>query len=292
MAPMSIPRSLFAILHVAAFMTLQSFVAHAAAQGMEAARTAFAQGSFLTAAEIARPLGTPEGAALAARSELAQGDFLAPPSKRRESFERAEKDARELIALDPKNPEGHLYLALALGFLGRMEGGIAAHFAGYAAEARVHIDKALALAPENAWAHALSGGWNLEIVHDGGLIGETIYGASLEKGCADYARALELDPGNTAIAYQDALQLSTMGNVRRRAEAIRVLGVALQSTPGDALEVLSRRRAQRLKLVLDTHDDVGLRTIIRDQLGPPAGGALVPAKSDRFHPLGAAGSPR
>ncbi|HEX7777395.1 MAG TPA: hypothetical protein VF449_12790 [Parvibaculum sp.] len=268
-------------------MTLQSLVTIAAAQGLDAARTAFAQGAFLDAAALARPLGTSDGAALAARAELAQGDFLATSATRRSNFEQAEKDARTAIALDPNNPEGHLYLALALGFLGRMDGSIAAHFAGYAAEARAHIDKALALAPDSPWPHALSGGWNLEIVHDGGMLGETLYGASLEKGCADYARALEIDPRNTAIAYQYALQLSAMGTSQRRAQATRVLGIALQSAPGNALEVLSRRRAQRLKLVLDTHDDVGLKAIIRDQLGTPAqinGGSL--------HPLGADGAPR
>jgi tetratricopeptide (TPR) repeat protein len=288
MRAMSISRAFIVAAYMAAFVTVQSLTAHAAAQGMEAARAAFAQGSFLTAAEIARPLGTAEGAALAARAELAQGDFIAPPSARRERFEQAEKDARTVIALDPTNAEGHLYLALALGFLGRMDGSVAAHFAGYAAEARAHIDKALALAPDSPWPLALSGGWNLEIVHDGGMIGETIYGASVEKGCADYARALEIDPGNTAIAYQYALQLAAMGSAQRRAQALRVLGTALQSQPDDALETLSRRRAQHLKLVLDTHDEVGLKTIIRDQLGTPA---TIPPGGN-LRPLGATGSPR
>lgn len=287
MLSMRISRVCFAVIQAAIFLTVQSFVAHADAQGMDVARKAFDEGAFLDAANLARPLGTSEAAALAARAELAEGDFRAPRAAKRDNFKRAEEDARAAIERDPKNPEGHLYLALALGFLGRMDGSLAAHFAGYATEARRNIDMALALAPDSAWAHALSGGWNLEIVRDGGMLGESIYGASLEKGCADYARALELDPRNTAIAYQYALQLVAMGTASRWTEAMNILGSALDSEPGDVLEALSRRRAQRLKLVLSTHDEAALKAIIRDQLGAPAA-----ETAGNRRPLGATGSPR
>ncbi len=247
----------------------------AALQGIDAARAAFTRGDFVEAIAAARLLGTAQGAALAARAGLAQGDFIASPSTRRSVFQQAEMDARLAIARDPQNPEGHLYLALALGFLGRMDGTLAAHFAGYAEEARQHIDRALALAPQSAWAHALSGGWNLEIVRDGGMLGETLYGASLDKGVAAYRRALELEGDNTAIAYQYALQLLALGGAPRRAEALRELASALKPQPEDAaaedaVELLARRRAQRLKLALDTHDDVALKDILRTQLGEPS----------------------
>jgi tetratricopeptide (TPR) repeat protein len=247
----------------------------AAVQEIEAARSAFARGDFAQAATLGRALATAEGSALAARAALAEGDFIASPSSRRNIFQQAEADARAAIARDPQNPEGHLYLALALGFLGRMDGSIAAHFAGYAEEARRHIDLALALDPESAWAHALSGGWNLEIVRDGGMIGETLYGASLDKGMAAYRRALELESGNAAIAYQYALQLLALGGAAHRAEALRELATALKPKAEDAVELLARRRAQRLKLALDTHDDVALKNILRAQLGEPASNLAV-----------------
>lgn len=266
--------------------------ATASAQGMDLARAAFEEGDFAEAASLARDAATAEGAALAARAALAEGDFVAPPSARRTAFEQAEKDARAAIALDPQNPEGHLYLALALGFLGRMDGSLAAHIAGYAEEARAHIDRALALDPDSAWAHALSGGWNLEIVRDGGMLGETLYGASLDKGVAAYRRALELEEGNTAIAYQYALQLLALGGPMRRAEAQQALAASLKPKPEDAVERLARRRAQRLKLALDTHDDMALKTILRDQLGEPATlPAQKPPRSGAAHGL-AIGSPR
>jgi tetratricopeptide (TPR) repeat protein len=254
-----------------------SFAASASAPDMIAARAAFERGDFAEAATLARPLSTPEGLSLAARAALAEGDFVSSPPERRRTFLQAETDARAAIARDPQNIEGHLYLALALGFLGRMDGSLAAHFAGYAEEARKHIDRALVLDPESAWANALSGGWNLEIVRDGGMLGETIYGASLDKGLAAYRRALEIEPGNAAIAYQYALQLLALGGAPHRAEVLRALSRALKPKPEDAVEILARRRAQRLKLALDTHDDVAVKGILREQLGAPAS---APPRSD------------
>lgn len=242
-----------------------------ASEGLEAALDACARGEFREAAAMARELRTSEGMALAARAELAEGDYLAPRSSRRDEFEQAARDAREAIALDPQNPEGHLYLAVALGFLGRIDGSIVAHFAGYAEEAREHIDRALAIAPANPWANALLGGWNLEIVRDGGPIGESLYGASLEKGVSAYERALALDAGNVAIAYQYALQLVALGGDTRRAEARRVLADALVSRPNDASDALAHRRAEVLMSVLDMRDEARLRIILRDRLGISAG---------------------
>ena len=165
---------------------------------------------------------------MAARATLAEGDFNGTPATRRKLFIAAEADARRAIARDPQDPEGHLYLALALGFLGRVDGTLVAHFAGYADEARKEIDTALALDPQSAWAHALDGGWNLEISRDGGLIGEQMYGASPEKGIAAFRKALSLKPDNAAIAYQFALQLLAMGGAAHRAEAYHVLARSLE----------------------------------------------------------------
>ncbi len=241
-----------------------------ASEGFKAALDACARGEFREAAQMARALGTSEGMALAARAELAEGDYLASRSSRRDEFERAARDAREAIALDPQNPDGHLYLAVALGFLGRIDGSIVAHFAGYAEEARDHIDRALAIQPANPWANALLGGWNLEIVRDGGSIGESLYGASLEKGVSAYEHALALDAGNVAIAYQYALQLAALGG-NHRVEARRVLVSALFSRPNDASEILAYRRAEALMSAFDMHDEARLRGILRDRLGISAG---------------------
>lgn len=234
-----------------------------------AAREAFAQGDFRRAATLAHEAGAAEGEALAARAELADGDFVEHGEASHEDFRQAAKSARAALQLDPDNVEGHLYLALALGFLGRLEGSVAAHFAGYPEEARKHIDRALELAPTDPWANALLGGWNLEIVNDGGVLAETIYGASREKGIAAYNYALALDPGNPAIAYQYALQLVAMGGAWPRAEAYQVLKTSLRAEPADAFQRFAWQRAEQMMLALESHDDVALRAIMKDRLSAP-----------------------
>ncbi|MDO8290216.1 MAG: hypothetical protein Q7T44_13450 [Parvibaculum sp.] len=248
---------------------VQAAPVHAAE--LDAARAAFAAGDFLTAARLAREGESADAYALAARAELAQGDFSAAPQDRRALFVDAEADARRAVALAPDKAGGHLYLALALGFIGRLDGNIAAHFAGLAHDARSHIDRALVLDPNNAWGHALDGGWNLEIARGGGLIGETLYGASFDKGVAAYRRALKFEPQNTAIAYQFALQLLDANIFVHRDEAYRILVHALKPKDEDAVERLARRRAQRLKIVLETRDTPTLKAILREGLGAGAG---------------------
>lgn len=237
-------------------------------------REIFSQGDFSKAAQEARKTDAPGAAALAARAALAEGDFDTDIKNRRAVFIAAEQDARRAIARDPNDPEGHLYLALALGFLGRMDGSLVAHFAGYADEARTHIDRALALDPQSAWAHALDGGWNLEISRDGGMLGEQLYGASREKGILAFRKALSLEPDNTAIAYQFALQLLALGSTQNSLEAQRVLAHALKAKPDDkedVVELLARYRAQRLKLALDTHDEQTTKFILHQALGDFSG---------------------
>ena len=252
---------------------------------IEQIRKIFNEGEFARAAAEARQCDAPGADALAARAALSEGDFHGTPATRRKIFLAAEADARRAIARDPQDPEGHLYLALALGFLGRVDGTLVAHFAGYADEARREIDEALKLDPQSAWAHALDGGWNLEILRDGGVIGERIYGASPEKGIAAFRKALTLQPDNAAIAYQFALQLLAIGGVVHRAEAYRVLVRSLEPKEENAVERLARQRARRLKLTLDTHDDLAMKFILREALGSFSGaqgnasGGLLPRGS-------------
>ena len=252
--------------------------APAAEMGIAAARRAFAEGAFVQAAELAHTAGGAEGAALAARAELVYGDYLAPVSERYQNFIRAEADARRAIALAPGDPEGHLCLALALGLISREKGSLVAHFAGYAKEARLHIDLARRLAPGSAWGEALLGGWNLEIVRAGGIVGSLFYGASLEAGMAAYARAFARDPVNVSIAYQYAVQIVALGETPHRAEATRRLAVSLdRDVPADALARLAHERAMRLMGALQARDDAAVRAIMRAELGTVDGRDVRPA---------------
>lgn len=234
---------------------------------VQQADRAFREGDFLRAVRLGLAAGNARGSALAAWAELAQGKFVAPTSERMADIRQAEKDARRALALDSQEVDGHLALVVALGLIGRQEGFLAAHFDGLASEARQHIDRALALAPANPWANALLGGWNLEILANGGVIGGDIYGASVEQGMNAYARALALDPDNSQIAYQYAVELLALDNPNHKSMAHRLLAGIVSRPAGDAVDDVVRSRAFSVMSALDAHDDAQVAGLVKDELG-------------------------
>lgn len=250
---------------VLVFSLLLLFWPHssAAASVNEQAMHDYDQGRFLEAAARARESGTAEGLAFAARAELAYADILAPLKARAATIARAEEDARAAIALQPEAAEPRLQLAIALGFKGRLEGEMLAHIEGYADEARAHLDFVLAREPDNPWAHALLGGWHLEIVGLGGFMGRTLYGAEIEAGVGAYTRALELRPGDPVISYQCALQLASLDGDRYRTQAMRVLQRATGQTASSFLDEKTRERIAELQVALDAADRLAIKRLVQ-----------------------------
>lgn len=231
------------------------------------ARRAFRDGDFARATQLGRSDGTAQGIALAAGAELVEGKFLASGPRRLIDYQRAERDARRALALDAGAVEGHLALVIALGFIGRQEGSVEALFKRRAGEALEHIRLALALAPGNPWAHALLGGWNLEIVYHAGLVARPLYGATVADGMAAYAAAFALDPEDSQIAYQYAIELLALGGDTRRDAAARVLSEIVRRQPADAVGRLVRGRALAVSSALAGDDEARLAGLLRDELG-------------------------
>ncbi|ABS62057.1 conserved hypothetical protein [Parvibaculum lavamentivorans DS-1] len=250
-------------------------------RGLAEAQAAFDSGAFARAAMLARRLQTGEGDALASRAEMVRGDFGAEGDARLVRFEAALRDGRRAVARAPERPETHLAVAVALGLVARREGSMAAHFTGMATEARAHIDKALALNPDNAWAHAALGGWHLEIVHAGGPLGGVVYGASADEGIAAYERALALDPANMSIAWQYAFQLAGFGTTAKTARAGELLAEIAGREPATALEKLLRDAALELKQALDANDMAAASRIVALRLGRAAPPAQAPAPTGK-----------
>ena len=71
----------------------------------------------------------------------------------------AEDLSRRAIAADPKVPEGHIYLAAAIGYESRIIGNLAAQSKGYANEAKRQLDAALASIPTTSgrWQRSAAG---------------------------------------------------------------------------------------------------------------------------------------
>jgi hypothetical protein len=215
-----------------------------------AALAMFEKGDYLGAAKAAAAEGSATSLALAARATLADATLRDRPCM--ECLQNAERLARQAIAVDPNNMEGHIHLAVSLGYQARIIGPIRARFARFPEQAQQGIETALRLAPNNHWALSAAGGFNIEVVRSGGrFLGNLLYGATFENGVAYFHKAIAADPENPLIKLQYALALTGYSFDARRAEIAAVLDSSVRAKPGNVYERAMGERAGRLLALLN-----------------------------------------
>jgi len=188
---------------------------------------------------------TPQGLEAATHAAFVEAVLKDKPCL--ECLQRAEALARRAIASDPARPDPHVYLAGILGYEGRIIGMVSAKLKGYPEEAKSEIDTALSHDPDDARALAARGGWNLAIVSAGGAtMADWIYGAGVDQGMADFAKALKLSPGDVSLRFQYALSLSSLDRDAYHEDIL----AALQHTQGDNPRSAYDKIAQKRALVL------------------------------------------
>ena len=231
----------------------------------------YRQGHYEEAIAAGKETGDGAGFAVAARAALAIAT-LGDGDPCLECLQRAERLARASIAADPVRPEGHVYLAVSRGSEARIIGMVRAGAAGYADEAKKALQAALAAEPNDPWALAAFGGWNIEIVRNGGaFMAGLVYSASEDDGRAFFARAFAADPGNLVLRFQYALSLSGYDLNGARAEIQDALVRAAAGTPRTAYDRVTKGRAQKLLDLLQAGDDDAYAALVRRYQGfPPA----------------------
>jgi hypothetical protein len=207
------------------------------------------------------------GFAIAARAELAREMMRDEPCL--ECLERAADYAREAISADPKLPEGHIYLATAMGYEARIIGPLVARLKGFPDKAKDEIDAAVADDPRDSWAWAALGGWNVEIVREGGVLGRLIYGASVAQGIADFRKSFELDPGNIVLRFQFALSLAAYDRETYKSDIADALAAAAGDKPRTAYDGFAQSRARALQAALDSGDFANFDRLVRHDQGYP-----------------------
>ena len=215
-----------------------------------AAVALFEKGDYLAAAKAAAEAGGATNLAFAARATLADATLRDTPCL--ECLQNAEALARRSIAADSNNMEGHIHLAVALGYQARIIGPFRARFARFPEQAQEEIETALRLAPNSHWALSAAGGFNIEVVRSGGrFLGNLLYGATFENGVSYFQRAIVADPENPLIKLQYALALTGYSFDARRAEITAVLDACMRGKPGNSYEQAMKDRAGRLLALLN-----------------------------------------
>jgi hypothetical protein len=223
----------------------------AAADPPSAALRSYAAGNYMAAADLAEQRRSPESLAFAARALMAECVVSRDETRIIALSERAEAAARAALTLDSEAVEARLQYAIALGVRGRHASLTEAWRRGYARRGKDLIDEAIAIDPNNAWGHALLGGWNLEVIRRGGRAGAVAYGARESAGIAAFERARALAPDDPMIALHYAIALLELDSERHGVRAGELLAAATALPARDAFEARALANARRVARVLE-----------------------------------------
>jgi hypothetical protein len=225
-------------------------------------------GKYQPAINAAVGQNTATGFALASRAALADAFMKAAPCL--PCLERAEDFARRAVSRDATLPDGHIYLAVSLGYEARILGVARARLKGMAEEAKINLDAALQSDPGNPWALMALGGWNIEVVRSGGpALARWLYGASASEGVKDFDQAFRKLPGEVALRYQAALSLSGYDLAAYRKTIEESLSLAVTGTPASSYERFAQGRARELLNALAKNDLTRYAQLVRRDQGYP-----------------------
>ncbi len=221
----------------------------AAAQSIEEAQSAYAEGRFLEAARIGESLGTSEGLALAAESLTLHTQYQAEDGDKESLFEDAVKLAREAVRADTGNTYAHVQVAHAIGRLAQTVGSFEASNRGYAEQIREAAETALRLDPDMAAAHVTLGRWHAEVVGVlGSFLARITFKAREEDAISHLNRALELAPNVKAVPLEYALGLLMLDEDKNRDRAREFLQQSIEIPAKNAYDhILHDRAIEHLK---------------------------------------------
>ena len=212
-------------------------------QSIKAAHTAYAEGRFIEAAELAEALETSEGYALAAKSLAVYTYHIAEDGKKQTLFDRAVLLAEEAIRLDATNPNAHIQLAHVMGRYAQTVGTLEAVSKGYPKRVRKALENTLRLNPEIADAHLSLATWHTEAVISGGFMAKVLYGASKKDALTHYEKALKLAPGEKVTLVEYAFGLLLLNDTANRNQARNLLIHAIKLPSKDAHDRIFHQKA-------------------------------------------------
>lgn len=215
----------------------------------------YVQGEYDAAVTAASALNTADGYALAARSLLGKINLQLRSERQMKEIEQAVALAEKALELDPNNVEGHLQIATAYGFKGRMISMFSAKIAKLPEKSGYHLDRAIEIDPENAWGWSFAGARHWEIVRKGGPgMARALFGSTVEEGNLAFEKSLELGAQNPFIPYLYALTLLTSDVYANEARARELLNATAAITPASHQSEKTIERAEALLAALDSGD--------------------------------------
>lgn len=221
----------------AALGCLALLAADAGAQSLEDARSAYAEGRFLEAAELAEAPGTSDGYALAAESLAIYAHYFTSGDEWEEMVARAIEMSDEAMGADSTNAEAHYQAAHAVGRYAQGIGAFTALRQGLAGRIRERLDAAIRLDPHLWEARLALGGWHADIAAEG-FIARRMYGGNRPAAIVLFEQALQMAPESRVVLYEYAIRLPDLDEENGEERAREMLDTAAQLPIVDAYDGL------------------------------------------------------
>lgn len=225
------------VFRCAALGCLVLLATDAGAQSLEDARSAYVEGRFLEAAELAEALGTSDGYALAAQSLAIHAHYFATDDEWEELVDRAIEMSDEAIRADSTNAEAHYQAAHAVGRYAQGIGAFTALRQGLAGRIRERLDAAIRLDPYLWEARLALGGWHADIAAEG-FIARRMYGGNRPAAVVLFEQALQMAPESRVVLYEYAIRLPDLDEENGVERARELLDTAAQLPIVDAYDGL------------------------------------------------------
>ena len=209
------------------------------------ARTAFDEGRYLEAADLAESLGTSEGHALAADALAVHGHYIAADDDKQPILERARRLADKAVELDGSSAEARFQVAHAMGRYAQSIGPTKALRQGFVGGSLEAIEAVLEIDPDMAKARLSLASWHADVVDGfGRMIARMTYGASVKTAMDNYERTLELAPEEKVAYYEFARGLSAVGGRKDRSRVRELLTQALDLPVRNDFDRIIHERAK------------------------------------------------
>lgn len=177
---------------------------------------------------------------------------------RKERAEEVLSTVEDELRTQPASVEFHLLKVAALGALARASGFKDSLANRYGSKSGEAVEALLNNAPNEPWARALSGIWNLEVQRRGGGIGSFLLGASVDRGLADLEKARLQLPEDAAVPFAFAITLLSLDAREYSLQAQDLLAEAFElaaDEPDDPVSEPILAQAQQLIELLQSGND-------------------------------------
>ena len=220
---------------IAATASLMFLAAGASAQSIDDAESAYADGRFVEAADLAEALGTSDGYALAAKSLAVYAHYEATEEEWESIIERAQRMGEEAVKADSTSADAHYQSAHAVTRYAQRVGTWTALRRGLAGKIRDRLEATLAVDPDYVNANLSLACWHADIDAEG-FLARRLYGGRKEEALKLFERTLELAPESKVVLYQYAIRLPFLDKENGGERAREMLEKALGVVPQDAYE--------------------------------------------------------